>query len=96
MLVDDFITNFNAHHALTFYPSVELETDKSMIPWYGHSGNHINIFLPHYIAMDCKPNNNSKIENLADVSSGILIFLKVVCVCVCVCVSGLRFRGGVL
>jgi hypothetical protein len=49
-----------------------------MIPWYGHGGNHINIGLPHYIPMDCKPNNSGKIQNLADVSSGIMIFLKVV------------------
>jgi hypothetical protein len=49
-----------------------------MIPWYGHGSNHINISLPHYIVMDCKPNNGGKIQNLADVSSGIMIFLKVV------------------
>ena len=36
LLVDDFITNFNAHRASTFYPGVELEADKSMVPWYGY------------------------------------------------------------
>jgi hypothetical protein len=49
-----------------------------MIPWYGHGGNHINIGLPHYVAMDCKPDNGGKIQNLADVCSGIMISLKVV------------------
>jgi hypothetical protein len=28
--------------------------------------------------MDCKPDNGSEIQNLADISSGIMIFLKVV------------------
>jgi hypothetical protein len=78
MLVDDFVTNFNAHRTLAFYLGVELEANKSMIPWYGHDGNHINIGLPHYIAMDCKLDNGGKIQHLADVSSGIMIFLKVV------------------
>jgi hypothetical protein len=78
LLVDDFITNFNAHHASTFYPGVELEADESMVPWYGHGGGHINIGLPHYVAMDCKPDNGGEIQTLADVSSGILICLKVV------------------
>jgi hypothetical protein len=49
-----------------------------MIPWYGHSDNHINIGLPHYVAMDCKPNNGGEIQNLADVSSCIMSILKVV------------------
>ncbi len=78
MLVDDFITNFNAHRASTFYPGIELEADKLMVPWYVHGGDHINIGLPHYVAMDCKPDNGSEIQTLADVSSGILICLKVV------------------
>ena len=77
-MVDDFITNFNAHRALTFYPGVELEADESMVPWYGHGGNYINIGLPHYVVMDCKPNNVGKIQTLADASSGIWICLKVV------------------
>ena len=78
LLVDDFITNFNAHRASTFYPGIELEADKSMVPWYGHGGNHISIGLPHYLAMDRKPGNSGEIQTLADVSSGILIYLKVV------------------
>jgi hypothetical protein len=77
MLVDDFNTKFNARHTSAFYPVIEFEAIKSMIPWYGHGGNHINIGLPHYIVKDCKPDNNGKIQNLADVSSGIMIFLKV-------------------
>jgi hypothetical protein len=65
MLVDDFIINFNGHCALTFYPGVKLEANKSMIPCYGHGGNHINISLQHYIAMDHKPDNGGEIQNLA-------------------------------
>jgi hypothetical protein len=76
--VDDLITNFNAHHASTFHPGVELEADESMVPWYGHGGNHINIGLPHCIAMDRKPDKSGEIQTLAEVSSGILICLKFV------------------
>jgi hypothetical protein len=68
LLVDDFITNFNTHPASTFYPGVELEADKSMVPWYGHGGDHINIGLPHYVVMDRKPDNGGEIQTLADVS----------------------------
>ncbi len=49
-----------------------------MIPWYAHGGDHIKIGLPHYVTLDCKPDNNGQIQNLADVSSGVMIFLKVV------------------
>ncbi len=59
------------------YPGVEPEADKSMVPWYGHGGNNVNIGLPHYAGMDCRPTNGGKIQTLADVSSGILICLKV-------------------
>jgi hypothetical protein len=78
ILVNDNVTNFNNHRVSTFYPSLELDAGKLMIPWYGHGSNYINIGLPHYVVMDCKPNNGDEIQNLADVSSGIMIFLKVV------------------
>jgi hypothetical protein len=77
MLVGDNVTNSINHCSSTFYPGIEVEAGKSMISWYGHGGNHINIGLPH-AAFDCKPNNNGKIQNLADIFSGIMIFLKVV------------------
>ncbi len=57
---------------------VEIEADKLMISWFGHGGNHINIGLPHYVAMDRKPNNSRETQNLADVSSGFIIFFEVV------------------
>jgi hypothetical protein len=78
MLVDDNVTNFNDHRASTFYPDVELEANESMIPWYGQGSDHINIGLPHYAMIYCRHDNSSKMQNLADVSPGIMIFLKVV------------------
>ena len=62
LLVDNFITNFNVHNFSTFYPGVELEADKPMVPWYGHGVNHINIGLPHYVVMDRKFNIGGKIK----------------------------------
>ena len=34
--------------------------------------------IPHYIAMERKPDNGGEIQNLADVASGIMLQLKIV------------------
>ena len=35
-------------------------------------------WVPHYSAIECKPDNGGEIQNLADVASGIMLYLKVV------------------
>jgi hypothetical protein len=38
-----------------FVPSDVICVDESMSRWYGHGGSCINLGLPHYMAIDRKP-----------------------------------------
>jgi hypothetical protein len=78
MLVDDFVGNFNLHRAVTFSPSSHICVDESMSRWYGLGGNWINIGIPHYVAIDRKPDNGCEIQNAACGMSGVMIRLKLV------------------
>ena len=78
MLVDDFVKAFNDHRAATFSPSEELCVDESMVRWYGLGGDWINIGLPHYVAIDRKPENGAEIQDSCDGKSGVMLRLKVV------------------
>jgi hypothetical protein len=78
MLVDDFVANFNRHRQTTFKPGGHLEADETVIRWYGVGGAFVNAGLPMYLALERKPDNGGEIQNLADVSSGIMLGLKVV------------------
>ena len=68
MLVDNFVDNINDYCARTFVPGSHLEADESMIRWYGVGGSYVDTGIPHYAAIECKPDNGSKIKNLADVA----------------------------
>ena len=78
MLVDGFVDRFNAHRASKFFPGRYVCIDESMIRWYGHGGGWINRGLPHYIAIDRKPENGLEVQNAACGDSGIMIQLKLV------------------
>ena len=78
MLVNDFIKNFNSHCANVVVPSGRLCIDESMIHWYGQGGHWINHGLPQYIAIERKPENGCKIQNIACAVSGIMIRLRLV------------------
>jgi hypothetical protein len=78
MLVDDFINNINKYRSRMFDPDDHLEANETVIRWYGIGGTFINAGLPMYLALECKPNNSSEIQNLANVASGIMLHLKVV------------------
>lgn len=78
MLVDDHVEKFNRCRANNFVPSHEICCDESMSRWYGMGGDWINRGLPHYVAIDRKPENGCEIQNLADGESGIMIQLAVV------------------
>ena len=78
MLVQDFVDNFNQHRE-TFYEASHLIcADESMSRWYGLGGNWINMGLPHYVAMDRKPEDGCEIQNCCDGISGIMMRLKLV------------------
>ena len=50
--------------------------DESIVCWYGLEGHWISKGLPHYVALDCKPNNNAKICNSCCSVMGILTRLE--------------------
>ena len=77
-LVQDFIDNFNDHREMFFFPSWLLCADESISRWYGLGGNWINMSLPHYVAMDRKPEHGCEIQNSCDGLSGIMLRLKLV------------------
>jgi hypothetical protein len=78
MLVDDFIDNINEYRLRMFDPGNHLEADETVIRWYGVEGAFINAGLPMCLALKRKPDNGGKIQNLANVASGIMLHLKVV------------------
>ena len=78
MLVEDFVKNFNAHHASQFIPSFMICVDESISRWYGHGGDWINMGLPMYVALDRKPENGCEIQDACDGMSGIMLRLKLV------------------
>jgi hypothetical protein len=49
-----------------------------MIQWYGAGGDWINEGLPHYVAIDRKPENSCEIQNAACGKTGIMMELHVV------------------
>jgi hypothetical protein len=49
-----------------------------MIQWYGAGGDWINKGLPHYVAIDHRPENGCEIQNAACGKTGIMMELHVV------------------
>jgi Transposase IS4 len=77
-LVQDFIDNFNDHREAFYDPSWLICADESISRWYGLGGNWINMGLPHYVAMDRKPEHGCEIQNSCDGMSGIMLRLRLV------------------
>jgi hypothetical protein len=51
--------------------------DEPMSRWHGLGGSWISVGLPHYVAIDRKPDNGCEIHDAACVESGVIIRLKV-------------------
>ena len=77
-LVQDFVDNFNEHRETFYQASSLICADESISRWYGLGGNWINCGLPHYVAMDRKPEFGCEIQNACDGISGIMMRLKLV------------------
>ena len=77
-LVQDFVDNFNDHREAFYFCSWLICADESISRWYGLGGNWINMGLPHYVAMDRKPEHGCEIQNSCDGISGIMMRLKLV------------------
>jgi hypothetical protein len=78
MLVDDFVNNFNYHRYTKFIPSELICVDESMSRWYRQGGHWINIGLPHYLAIDRKPDNGCEIQTACCGKSGVMLQLRIV------------------
>ena len=78
LLVDDFVNHINQDRAVMFSLSSWICVDESISHWYGTGGEWINEGLPHYIAIDRKPENGCEIQNACDGESGIMMRLKIV------------------
>ena len=52
--------------------------DESISRWYGLGGSWINMGIPHYVAIDRKPEAGCEIQNAADGNSSIMMRLKLV------------------
>ena len=78
MLVNNHVANINEYLARTFVPGDHLEADEMVIQWYGIGGAFVDDGLPMNLALERKPYNGGKIQNLADVASGIMLRLKIV------------------
>lgn len=78
MRVSGWVERFNLHRKENYSPSSLICVDESISRWYGLGGNWINIGLPHYVAIDRKPEDGCEIQNAADGYSGIMMNLKLV------------------
>ena len=74
-VISEFITAINDHRSSQVFPSDSICVDESMSRWYGLGGDWIDIGLPHYVAMDCKPENGCEFKTA---SCGIILRMDVV------------------
>ena len=78
MLIEDCYEHFNVHRVQYFIPSSDVVADESIHRWYGGGGHWINYGLPHYVAMDRKPESGMEVQNLCCGKSGVLLQLILV------------------
>lgn len=77
-LVQDFVDNINDHREAYYFASWLICADESISRWYGLGGSWINMGLPHYVAMERKPEHGAEIQNACDGMSGVMMRLKLV------------------
>ena len=87
--MDDFIFAFNLHNGKVFVKvSEDLCIDESFSRWYGLGGCWIQVGLPHYVAIDRKPENGCELWTLCDGRTGIMLSIEIV-----KGAHGLKFEG---
>ena len=77
-LVQDFVTAINSHRASRVSPSSFICVDESISRWYGLGGSWLDKGLPHYVAIDRKPENGCELQTAACGESGIMLSIEVV------------------
>lgn len=59
-------------------PSETICVDESISRWYGQGGHWISRGLPHYVAIDRKPESGCEIQDAACGRSGLMLRLRIV------------------
>ena len=77
-LIDGFVKRFNNYRVHHFFLQTLICVDESISRWHGQGGDRINVGLPHYVAIDRKPENCCEIQDSCCGVSGIMMKLKVV------------------
>jgi hypothetical protein len=77
-LVTGFVEAINSHRKKYFEPSDLICVDESVSRWYELGGSWIEIGLPHYVAIDRKPDSGCEIQNSSCGRSGVMLQLKLV------------------
>ena len=77
-LVDKFVMAFNIHREQNFSPGGVICVDESMVRWYGLGGSWISIGLPHFVAMERKPEDGCEIQDACCGVTGIMCRLAIV------------------
>jgi hypothetical protein len=78
MLIGDMVKNFNEQREEKYNPSDKVTGDESIFKWYGSGGDWFNEGLPHYIAIDRKPEDGCELQNFCDGRSRVMMQIKVV------------------
>jgi Transposase IS4 len=78
MVVNDFVSTFNTHRRIVVTPTMLVGVDESIARWYGQDGHWIDIDLPHYVAIDRKPENCCAVQNAACDRSAIVLNIPLV------------------
>lgn len=74
--MSEFIEAINDHRNPQFIPSERVCVDEIMTQWYGFGGDQIDFVLPHYVAMERKPENKRELKVSACVASGIVLRIE--------------------
>ncbi len=64
-LGNDFVKSINVHRETLFNPRELICVEESISRWYRLGGHLIDAGLPHYVAIDRKPENGCEIQNSA-------------------------------
>ena len=75
--INMFVQAFNDCRESRYTPSHHICVDESISRWYGLGGSWCNEGLPHYVAIERKPENGCELKTASCGESGIMIRLEV-------------------
>ena len=76
-LVSGFVKALNEHFQFHIRPSHAICIDESMSRWYGLGGDWIDVGLPHYVALDRKPESGCELKTAACGKSGMVLNMEI-------------------